>query len=251
MQQNSEQVIPPPDARWFDAPAERTPEFHPAYAQVSIALQSALRTLVPAQLLNSADGFRDTFIAYPLLVWKVSRPYRGKSKTELTYDVLNPISMAKFYRLARPELIVLLTQMHAEFAASGDAVLAADYAPRRITRILTLCRAHKKCRNGIAALLVGEGALLNALIPFGGAPHASRARIVAEFQKTWRTRLTRFYASEDFTPLAPALLDAATAALDRFLKTAESLPVADRNQCGVFPGMQGSPDATPAPNDAR
>jgi hypothetical protein len=229
MQQSTDQMIPHPDARWFEAPAERTPAFHPAYAQVSIALQSALRTLVPAHLLNSADGFRDTFTAYPLLVWKVSRPYRGKSKTELTYDVLNPISMAKFYRLARPELMVLLTEMHAAFITSGEPALAADYAPRRITRILTLCRSHKKCRNGVAALLVGEGALLNALVPFGGAPPAARARIIAEFQKTWRTRLTRFYASEDFTPLAPALLHAATTALDGFLKTEESLPSADRN----------------------
>ncbi len=82
--------FPKPGPGWLAAPDERTPGFFPAFARVSIAIQTLLRERVPSHYFVDPRAFRNVKTAYPMLVYRASRPFRGKMRTELTYDVLHP-----------------------------------------------------------------------------------------------------------------------------------------------------------------
>jgi len=96
------------DASWLRAPDERSGGFFPAFARISVALQEALRERVPAAYFENLENYRDTKKAYPMLVYRASRPFRARTRTELTYDVLNPATLARVFRSAKqclPELL--------------------------------------------------------------------------------------------------------------------------------------------------
>ena len=89
------------DACWLATPAERSPLFFPSFAAISLAIQGALRERVPAACLVNPNDFEDTRTAYPILVYQASRPFHGKDRADLTYDVLDEILMKRLYRRAK------------------------------------------------------------------------------------------------------------------------------------------------------
>ena len=66
------------------------PGFFPAFARVSVAIQTLLRERVPSHYFVDPRAFVNVKTAYPMLVYRASRPFRGKMRTELTYDILHP-----------------------------------------------------------------------------------------------------------------------------------------------------------------
>src|SRR5579863_5334805 len=101
---NSVSGFPRPQACWLTAPDERTPGFLPTFAAISLAIQTVLRERVPASYFAGLANFHHLKTAYPMLVYQASQPFQGKMRSELTYDVLNPKTMAKFFRTAKPNL---------------------------------------------------------------------------------------------------------------------------------------------------
>src|SRR5580693_8216045 len=99
-----ESYFPKPGPDWLAAPDERTPGFFPVFARVSIALQTLLRERVPSHYFVDSRAFGNVKTAYPMLVYRASRPFRGKMRTELSYDVLNPKTLSAFFRTVRPAL---------------------------------------------------------------------------------------------------------------------------------------------------
>src|ERR1700693_2636197 len=100
-------------ASWLAAPDERSPTFFPVFTDVSVAIQSALREHVPNTYFADLAVFRDTKTAYPMLVYQASHPFRGKLRTDLTYDVLNPQTLAALFRSVKLTLSELLARMEA------------------------------------------------------------------------------------------------------------------------------------------
>lgn len=96
--------FPKPGSEWLAAPDERTPGFFPAFARVSVAIQARLRERVPSYYFLEPQAFGNVKTAYPMLVYRASSPFRGKMRTELTYDVLNPKTLSAFFRSVRPAL---------------------------------------------------------------------------------------------------------------------------------------------------
>ena len=92
------------DSSWFEAPQERTPSFFPTFIRVSVAIQTRLRRRLPEIYLADIERFRDTRMVYPLLVYAASRPFSSQSRTDFSYDILNPKLMRRFHYSVRQNL---------------------------------------------------------------------------------------------------------------------------------------------------
>ncbi|MGA2214220.1 MAG: hypothetical protein ABSH31_13170, partial [Bryobacteraceae bacterium] len=119
--------FPKPSLGWLAAPSERSPEFFPAFARVSAAIQTILRERIPAQYFENARSFANVKTAYPMLVYQASRPFRGKMRSELSYDVLNPTTLAAFFRTVRPVFGSVLEAAQVRLRAEGASELAGLY----------------------------------------------------------------------------------------------------------------------------
>jgi hypothetical protein len=208
--------FPRPGLGWLAAPAERSPEFFPTFARISAAIQTILRERIPAHYFENPRSFANVKTAYPMLVYQASRPFRGKMRSELSYDVLNPTTLAAFFRTVRPVFGGVLEAARIRLLAEGVNELAALYEPGRASAILQCVQRWSKSRKCLYVLIRAEGVLVNTLIDLAGLgslPERQQARRVASFQKKWRFQLRRMYPGTDFTWLASELLEVATLAL--------------------------------------
>jgi len=208
--------FPRPGIEWLAAPAERSPQFFQTFARVSAAVQSTLRERIPARYFADAQNFANVKTAYPMLVYKASRPFRGKMRTELCYDVLNPATLAAFFRTVRPQFGGVVEAAKTRLILEGASDLAVLYEPGHANAMLQSVQRWSKSRKCLYVLIRAEGVLVNTLIELAGLgslPAKQQARRIASFQKRWRFQLRRMYPGTDFTWLAAELLDEATQAL--------------------------------------
>jgi len=171
---------------------------------------------VPSHYFVDRRAFHNVKTAYPMLVYRASRPFRGKMRTELTYDVLNPKTVAAFFRTVRPALGEVLEGVKARLFAEGLTELAAMYEPARANSILESVQRLSKSRKCLYVLVRAESGLVTTLIDLAGLgnlPIRQQARRMASFEKKWRYQLRRMYPGTDFTWLAAELLEVATQAL--------------------------------------
>jgi hypothetical protein len=208
--------FPKPGPAWLEAPDERTREFFPAFARVSVAIQTLLRERVPTSYFLDSQAFGNVKTAYPMLVYRASRPFRGKMRTELTYDVLNPKTLATFFRTVRPVFPEVVQAVKSRLQAEQMGERAALYEPHRANSILDSVQRLSKSRKCLYVLIRAESVLVTTLIDLAGLGNLSikqQVRRMASFEKKWRYQLRRMYPGTDFTWLAPELLEAATQAL--------------------------------------
>jgi len=206
-------IIPEPDVSWLRLPAERSAAFLPTFARISVALQSALRERVPPLYFHSLERFDDWKSAYPMLVYQASRPFRGRVRSELTYDVLNPRLMALLFRRARTNMVSLLEQAEARLLAGGRSEEAAHYSSKRAPEILQSVQRLSAPRRCLYRLVRSEGVLVEAMVDLSGSGALTvkeQARRLVAFRRKWQYQLRRLYPRGDFSELAPALLEAAT-----------------------------------------
>ena len=211
-----ESYFPKPGPDWLAAPDERTPGFFPVFARVSVAIQTLLRERVPSHYFVDPRVFANSKTAYPMLVYRASRPFRGKMRTELTYDILHPKTVAMFFRTVRPVLGEVLEAAKARLLSDGLTELAALYEPARANAILESVQRLSKSRKCLYVLIRAESVLVTTLIDLAGLgnlPIKQQARRMASFEKKWRYQLRRMYPATDFTWLAGELLETATQAL--------------------------------------
>ena len=201
---------------WLSMPAERSAAFLPTFVRMSVAIQCVLRERVPVEYFRDLEKYRDLKPAGPMLVYQASPPFRGKKRTELTYDVLNPALIAMLFRRAKPKLVELLAQAESRLRAEGMAELADQYAPRRTSAILDCVQKLSKSRRHLYVLIRGESILMDALVQLSGLgdfPPKMKVKKWAAFEKRWNFQLRRFYQGSDFTHLGPLLLEATEDAL--------------------------------------
>jgi hypothetical protein len=195
---------------------------------VSLAIQTLLRERVPAHYFVDSRAFASVKTAYPMLVYRSSQPFRGKMRTELTYDVLNPKTLAAFFRTVRPALGGVLEDVKARLQAEGYAETAALYEPGRANAILETVQTLSKSRKCLYVLIRAEGGLITTLIDlagFGDLAIKQQARRMASVEKKWRYQLRRMYPGMDFTWLAPELLETAAQALTQTSADPDPEPV--------------------------
>ena len=216
----SDSTFPQPGESWLRAPDERSPDFFPAFARISVALQQTLRDRVPAAYFENPENYADTKKAYPMLIYRSSRPFRARMRTELNYDVLNPDALARVFRSAKQCLPELLIRTESLLSDAGRYDLTRYYQAKRTAEIIDSVQRLSKSRRCLYVLIRSESVLMNALIELGGLGTVrprDRLKRTAAFEKRWSYQLRRFYPGNDFLNLAPALMDAATQALCDFL----------------------------------
>jgi hypothetical protein len=208
--------FPQPGEAWLRAPDERSPDFFPAFARISVAL----RDRVPAAYFEKLENYRETKKAYPMLIYRSSRPFRARMRTELNYDVLNPAALARVFRSARQCLPELLTRTENLLSEAGCYDLTRYYQAKRTVEIIDSVQRLSKSRRCLYVLIRSESVLVNALIELGGLgalTARNQIKRTAAFKKRWSFQLRRLYPGTDFLSLAPALLESATQALVEFL----------------------------------
>ena len=208
--------LPALDPRWLSTPAESDAAFLPAFIRISVAIQTTLRDLIPREYFRNVARFSDPKTATPVLVYQATPPFRGKKRSELTYDVLHPGLVAALFRRTKPALIDLLASVELRLRAEGFPDLARLYSPLRVATILHDIQRLSKSRRYFALLIRAEGVLFDALAGLNGLGDRSlRAQNQAwtTFAKRWTYQLRRLYPGCDFSNLSPPLLEAAAVAL--------------------------------------
>ena len=201
------------DSVWLETPAERSPEFLPVFARMSVAVQFYLRVAVPIAYFERTVRFRDLKTALPILVYQASPPFRGRKRSELTYDVLNPTSMTALFRRTKPLFPDLLAATERRLIAEDLAELADHYAPKRATAILSAVQRLGRSRRYLCLLIRGESVLVDALIQLAGLGELSAKLQTdrwASFGKRWNYQLRRLYPGVNLVDQAAELLSAAS-----------------------------------------
>ncbi len=176
-----------------------------------------MRDRIPVAYFENIERFRDVKIAYPMLVYQASRSFRGRSRAELTYDVLNPATLAILFRTAKVNLAELLSRVERRLREAGLHELAGKYGRKQAPEIVRAVQRISKSRKCLYILVRSESVLVNALIDLGGLGSLSpkaRTRRFAALQKKWIFQLRRLYPGTDFVWLAPDLMAAASEALE-------------------------------------
>ena len=113
--------------------------------------------------------------AYPMLVYQASRPFRGKMRTELTYDILHPKTLAAFFRTVRPALGRSIGGRPRP-TAGGRACTnwLRLYEPGRANAILESVQRLSKSRRCLYVLIRAEGVLVTHTDRLGRSGKPSR-----------------------------------------------------------------------------
>jgi len=211
------------DSCWRHTPCEGSTDFFFAYRAVAKSVQRALRFQLPAILFADSERFRDLRWAYPTLIYASSRPFRGRSRSELAYDVLDTTAMQSFYRLCQPGLRMRLSGIADRLHREGKDDVAHRYLPRRTPDIVAAVRKSNRGLHRLHALLFAEANLINELTHLAGLgkkDEDAQARTVMAFWKAWNAHLRRMSGPDDPRELSEALIRSAEDALTRELDRA-------------------------------
>lgn len=204
---------------WLHAPGQRDAGSGPTWSAVSVALQSALRRWLPYVYFSSGDRWNDTEAAWALLVYSQSRAFTGRTRADLTWDVLDPRTLPRVVRSASFSLPDLLESVHNMLIADNRLALADDYRARRRSHVLKFVVRDRKLMN---SLLAAESFIVEEFVKFGsacrtpsGEVRAARqlATYASVFLKATQSKLRRLYRHYDFSGLLALLLIEATRVL--------------------------------------
>jgi hypothetical protein len=81
-------------AAWLEAPVERSLNYKEAYAELSVAVQQALRLWIPFLYFRDLARYDTPATACPLIVYRCTLPFRSKARNEFAYDIMSSESVA-------------------------------------------------------------------------------------------------------------------------------------------------------------
>jgi hypothetical protein len=201
------------------APSDHEPGCGPAWAAVSVAIQKALRQWLPYLYFTAPDAMRNPEAAWAMEVYSASRPYFGKTRAELTWDVLDSRTLRRVARSASANLYSVLARIESVFNPGRVPTIVPSRRRKRRSRVLRFIIRDRKLLN---TLLAAETFLVDEFVKFGVAIRTpsreirdirTLAGVAADFTKALEIRLRKWYRAHDFTPLVPLLLIEATNAL--------------------------------------
>lgn len=209
---------------WLRAPRERDADYFRNYAAMSVAVQRALRVWLPYVYFSEVRRYEDLGAAWPLLVYKCTRPFPGRPPGEFTYDIMDIGSM----RVARQTVVraLALEMRRAGYvlAAAGRTRAASFYREMQPAAVIKTVEHQPANFN---ALVSADSLFVDALVELGGRgrelsddmanePERAVRRLAAfaaNFAKTFHGRLRRLYGGQRFPAFGALLLAEATNAL--------------------------------------
>jgi hypothetical protein len=192
---------------WTGAPRETDPAYFRTWQTVSLAIQKALRGWLSENYFRDPARYEDREAAFPLLVYAASRPFRGRARSEFTYDVADENVLPRALHQIGASLQSVLETVEHRLYDCGRPALARRYAPRWHHDVLRAVQCKPKALLG---LLGDEAAVVNALVGLGSG---RQMRAVKPFARSASMALRTMYG-EDLRPLGLWLLEEATCALE-------------------------------------
>lgn len=211
---------------WFDAPGDRETTYTPAYGEIALSVQRVLREELPRLWFSKPERYARLADSHAMLVYKCSRPFLGRTRTELTYEFQNPNSMKRFYKTANRAMPAELDRIQEILKGSGLArhyqrIFARDIIGEVATR-----------QHNLDRLMSAESTIIECFIQFGRIGHEFRyrmsshpqhtaegiARYAADFASALIYRTKRIHPTLDCRDLALPLLMEASSALSGVMR---------------------------------
>jgi hypothetical protein len=208
-------------AAWLDAPRERMPEYFAVYTSVSHAIQAALRGWVRQWLHSQPGVMQYKAVAYPLVTFSCTRPFRGRSTGMFTYDVQQSTALDRALFTASRIL-----------ARELEAINNAHRGTREF-RPMTLIPGNiavyiRQNRRDIYRMFHVETCLMDEILRFSqhNIDQMGLEKAVAVLRKEVAKHLHRFTSHFDMAEHTDELLKIATDALRDRITDDEEMPVA-------------------------
>lgn len=204
------------DPLWLSAPPEGTRQFQCLFVSISWALQASLRLLLPAVYFSDPKRYVNVKLAYPLLVYAASNPFRGRRSGQFTYDPLEPDVMLYLQRTASNHLPAMLRRICCEIHAAGMPETAMDYEPRYSAKIMSRVLRRAMLRKRLHGLLATDAQLLRVLMELAGKQdwnERRRAKALSNAREVWVSRFRHLYGPLGYESIASTVLAEATAVL--------------------------------------
>src|SRR5579871_4547288 len=112
------------DEIWEDVPSERDPLYFKTWQTVSLRLQKALRGWIPEMYFRDVERYQDPDAAYPLVVYAAAKPCYGRPRTEFTFDVADPATLASACRTMGRAMQTVLAPIERRLQEAGKPQLS-------------------------------------------------------------------------------------------------------------------------------
>lgn len=211
---------------WFDAPGDRETTYTPAYGEIALAVQRVLREELPRLWFSKPERYARLADSHAMLVYKCSRPFLGRTRTELTYEFQNADSMKRFYKTANLAMPAELDRIQeilkgSELARHYQRIFSRDIVGEVAIR-----------QHNLDRLMSAESTIIECFIQFGMIGHEFRyrmsshpqntaegiARYAADFASALIYRTKRIHPTLDCGDLALPLLMEASSALSGVMR---------------------------------
>lgn len=207
---------------WTRTPHPSSPDFAAAVLRISSALQLMMRRWLPALYFADPRRYEDLAAARPLLVYAASLPCRS-SRGAVTYDAMDPNSIAAAASSASTALPVILEQVRTRLRAAGLTKKIPYYVPYLYEGFI-----HDAIRRPqFAALLRADAFLVQDMVRLAETgrefrslwskqPREVISRLSTDgayFVQSFNSRLKRLFGGSELLALGPLVLAEATAAL--------------------------------------
>ncbi len=211
---------------WFDAPGDRDTTYTAAYGEIALAVQRLLREELPRLWFSKPERYARLADSHAMLVYKCSRPFLGRTRTELTYEFQNPVSMKRFFKTANLAMPAELDRIQeilydSDLARHYQRIFSRDIVGEVATR-----------QHNLDRLMAAESTIIECFIQFGMIGHEFRyrmtshpqhtaegiARYAADFAGTLIYRTKRIHPTLDCGDLALPLLMEASSALSGVMR---------------------------------
>ena len=221
-------------AAWYLSPRQRTSHFYRAFQGVSKAIQRAMRDWLRFVWFDDPARFADPAASRALMMYWLSPLYRGRSRSEFSWEVLSEPQLTRLYtrsaRKANRELGMIRTRL----SAAGCEESIDDFNSLERNRIAAAVRREGRHLNRLMALdtgLVDTLCSLSAEARLLDAPALPRARfeLATHYVHALRVHLRRGPLPDWSHDLAILVLIHATTALRSKL----GLPSGIRVRLGV------------------
>ena len=148
-----------------NAPRERDPRYFRIWQRVSLALQRAMREWIVERYFEGGPArFEDRETAYNVLVYGACRLCYGRPKTEFTFDVADPQTVASAMHNIGVALRLVLQPVEKRLRQADRRELARRYSAVWRQDIL---RDVKKRPRVLIDLIAAEAKLIEAVIDLG------------------------------------------------------------------------------------
>jgi hypothetical protein len=211
---------------WLDAPGDRDSMYGPVYGEIALVVQKLLREELPRRWFSKSERYARFADSFAILVYKCSRPFVGKTRTEFSYEFQLNKSMRRFFRTAAQALPAELNRIQPALARASCAETYHRKATRAIIDAVQTRRQH------LDRLMSAESTIIECFIEFGIRGNECRnylsshpedtaeqiARYTEAFARALNCRVRRIHPALDTSDLALLLLMEASNALSGMMR---------------------------------